>query len=92
MRTIDPNWVEIQPGLYLEQHSFIVNAKTYYNSRLHASEGYCFYDSEEEVYDEEGNLIDPKDIQINQRNCMTWCVTPITDVNQLNAKYISIKI
>lgn len=92
MATIDPSWTEIQIGLYLEAHSWTVNGVTYYNSRLHSADGYCFYDVDDEYYDEEGNLIPADQVQPNQRMYYQWCITPITDVNELNRKYISVPV
>lgn len=82
--------VEIQKGLFLEEHAFIVYGKTYFNSRLHSANGYCFYDKTEEVYDEEGNLV--TDVKPTQRHYMTRIITPITNIEELNKTYISVPI
>lgn len=69
------NWIELSKGLYAEMHAFIVKGITYYNCILHADDGYCFYDVDEE-----------EDV----RNYSTWCKTPITDIMELRRKYISV--
>lgn len=69
-------WQEIQEGLYLEPNSFVVGDETFYNSYLHAKEGYHFYDVTTVVEDE--------DIIYS-----TEAVTPITDIDELNSIYKS---
>jgi hypothetical protein len=87
-REIPNTATEIQPGLY---HNLVVGRYITY-SELYSSEGYCFYDVTAEVWDEEGNVIPPEDIQPNQRLYAQYCSTPITDVATLNAIYVSVLI
>lgn len=92
MAIIDPSWVELQTGLYQEIVTEHAGTLTIVYSKLHSSDGYCFYDVEAEIYDEEGNLIAPEDVQPNQRLYYQYCATPITDINALNAKYVSVQV
>lgn len=81
---------EIQTGLFLEEHAFIVYGKTYYNSRLYSADGYCFYDKTAEVYDEDGKLV--TDVKPAQRKYMRSIITPITSIEELNNIYVSLQI
>lgn len=56
-REIPSTAVEIQEGLWLDTKEVVINGTTYIQRRLYSSEGYCFYDTELDEYDEEGNLI-----------------------------------
>lgn len=96
MATIDPNWVELQTGLYLEEYQKTIGGTLYTFRRLHSSDGYCFYDAEAEVYDEYGNLIAPENVQPNQRLYMQYAALAIIQSSwtyeQLNARYISVPV
>ena len=96
MITINPNWIELQTGLYLEEATKTIGGNTYTFRYLHSSDGYCFYDLEDEIYDEEGNPIAPEDIQPNQRIYYQWMGLAISmsswTYEQLNAKFISVPV
>ena len=55
MRRIPIEAVEVQKGLYLHTSTFYVLGKPYTRRELYSQEGYCFYDKNDKVYDEEGN-------------------------------------
>ena len=90
--TINPNWIEIQTGLYLEQNSFTVSGVTHYNSILHSGNGYCFYDTDAEVCNEDGKVIPSDEVQPSQRLYARYCITPITDISELNEMFISVPV
>ena len=82
--------IEIQKGLYLQIKSNYVNGKTYTLSFLKSADGYCFYNKNEEIYDEDGNVIvNPTSKRLQY---MTKDVTAITDINKLNNIYVSVPI
>lgn len=83
---------EIQTGLYLEEHEFVVNGRVYHNSTLRSANGYCFYDKTEDVVDEEGNIIPLEEIQPTQRKYSRWLKTPLTDIDEINSQYVSVPI
>lgn len=88
--------VEIQTGLYLHQYNQTIGGDEYTFRRLYSSEGYCFYDAEAEVYDEEGNIIPSDEVQPNQRLYMQYAALAIAmsswTYEQLNARYISVPV
>lgn len=92
MAIIDPNWEELQTGLYKKLVVEHAGSLTITYSELYSADGYCFYDVTEEIYDEEGNLIPPEDVQPSQRTYAQYCATPITDNDELNAKYVSVPV
>lgn len=61
-----------------------------HNSRLYAKDGYCFYDVDEEIYDEEGNVV-TEDLKF-KRTYYTHIITPLTDIEEINKKYVSIPV
>lgn len=81
---------EIQKGLYLKVVRHTANGKNYDHAILKSANGYCFYYTKEEYYDEEGNLI--TDIQPNKRNYMTKNIVDVESVEELNKKFISVPI
>lgn len=83
---------EIQTGLYSEKHEFVINGRVYHNSTLRSANGYCFYDKTEEFLDEEGNVIPQAEVRPNQRKYMRWLKTPLTDIDEINAQYVSVPI
>lgn len=87
-REIPETAVEIQTGLYLNlvQGTYITMA------HLYSSEGYCFYDKTAPVYDEEGNQLAEEEIQPNQRLYAQYRTTSITDIDVLNAKFVSVPV
>ena len=86
--------VEIQTGLYLYQYNQTIGGIEYTFSRLYSSDGYCFYDAEAEIYDEEGNVIPADEIQPNQRVYMQYMALAVGDwaTEQLNARYVSVPV
>lgn len=89
MTKIIPNTSkEIQTGLY--QDIAVGRFATY--SCLYSAEGYCFYDPNQQFYDDEGNLIPEEDILPEQRIYWQYCYTPIIDVDELNKCFISVPI
>lgn len=55
-RDIPEGSIEIQTGLWLYSYDIVVSGVTHTMRKLYASEGYCFYDTALDTYDEEGNL------------------------------------
>lgn len=58
IRDIPNGAVEIQTGLWLYTYTKTITGlgeRTY--RELYSSEGYCFYTTENDSYDEEGNLV-----------------------------------
>ena len=55
-RDIPEGSVEIQQGLWLYSYEKTLLGNVYTFRQLFASEGYCFYDTNNDEYDEEGNL------------------------------------
>ena len=55
-RPIPSTAVEIQTGLWLNTSTFTYNGVDYLRRELYSSEGYCFYTTELDTYDENGNL------------------------------------
>ena len=96
MPTIDESWVELQTGLYLEEYTRTVLGTVYTFRKLHSADGYCFYDNEAEIYDDEGNLVAPEDVTPEMRvysqdmglaiQFSSWTY------EQLNARFISVPI
>lgn len=93
---IDNNWIKLQDGLYLEEKEQTINGVVKIFRTLHSSDGYCFYDAEDEHYDEDGNLIPPDNVLPEQRLYQQQAMLAIQmsewTHEQLNAKWISIKI
>lgn len=93
---IDNNWIKLQDGLYLEEKEQTIGGVTKTFRTLHSSDGYCFYDTEDEYYDGEGNLIPPENVLPEQRLYQQQAMLAIQmsewTYEQLNAKWVSIKI
>lgn len=91
-RIIPEGSVEIQTGLYLYEYESVIGTMR----KLYSSEGYCFYDIDDEHYDEEGNLIPPEEVLPEQRTYAQYASLPIQMTNwtieQLNAKFISVPV
>lgn len=96
MPTIDENWVELQIGLYLEEYTRTIGGTIYTFRKLHSSDGYCFYDAEAEIYDEEGNLVAPEDVtpemRVYSQNMSLAIIFSSWTYEQLNARFISLPI
>jgi hypothetical protein len=80
--------ITIQEGL---QQEVIIGRYTSY-SVLTSEEGYCFYDKNQEITDEEGNLLPSEEIKPEQRQYMRYCATPMTSMDEINETYISVPI
>lgn len=87
-REIPSTAVQIQTGLY--QELVVTNFNTY--SRLYSSEGYCFYDKNDEIYDEEGNLIPDEQVLPHQRVYAQYMVTPETLADEINTHIVSVPV
>ena len=96
IREIPEGSIEIQTGLWLYEHQTTIGGNVYTLRKLYSAEGYCFYDSEAEIYDEEGNLIPDEDVLPNQRTYMQYIALAVNlsswTYDQLNAKYISVPV
>ena len=84
--------IEISTGLYQDLRSFTVGGVVHYYSELYSADGYCFYDVDDVYYDDEGNVIPDEDVLPSQRIYARNITTPITDVEELRAKFISVPI
>lgn len=82
--------MEITTGLNVETRRFEVKGVGHYNSKVYASDGYCFYDKNDEVFDENGNKIENP--LPNQRTYMKQAITPIIDIEELKNTYIPVLI
>lgn len=93
--------VEIQEGLLKELRAFYVNGQTHYNCRLYAKEGYHFYDLQE--YEENLKFNEEEKLRrianneriddlIVEKNYTTFAITPITNAEEINKKFIAEKI
>ena len=95
-RIIPEGSVEIQTGLYLYRYTKTIGGTEYTFSELYSAEGYCFYDVDDEIYDEEGNLVPADQVQPNQRVYAQYAGLAIImstwTYEQLNAKFISVPV
>ena len=73
--------MEIATGLNVETKMFMVRGVVHYNATVSASNGYCFYDKNDEVFDKEGNKVENPEPK--QRYYMKQVITPIIDVEEL---------
>lgn len=96
MPTINENWIELQAGLFLEEYTMTIGSKVYICRNLHSADGYCFYDNEAEIYDDEGNLVAPEDVRPEMRvysqNMSLAIQFSSWTHEQLNARFISVPI
>ena len=96
MAVIQEGWVEIQTGLYLEEQTRTISGRVYTFRYLHSADGYCFYDTADEIYDADGNLIPDEDVLPEQRMYYQWMALAIQmsawTYEQLNAKFISVPV
>ena len=84
---------EIQTGLYWELVTEVISPiLTIKYSKLYAAEGYHFHDLTETYYNEEGNLIPFEEVEEEKRNYSTYCSTPETTEEELNARFVSCKL
>lgn len=96
MAIIDPSWIELQTGLYLEEQTRVVAGAERTFRYLHSSDGYCFYDLSDEYADDEGNPIPEVEVQPSQRRYYQMMYLSLAysswTYDQLNAQFISVPI
>lgn len=73
MREIPNTAIEIQTGLWLDTYTLTIGGNNVLIRKLYSSEGYCFYDKADLVYDEEGNVVPDDEVLPNQRMYMQFC-------------------
>lgn len=74
IKKIPKNAIEIQTGLWVYRYVKVIGKIAYTFTKLYASEGYCFYDINEEIYDKDGNLISQEDIKLEQRHLSEYAM------------------
>ena len=84
---------EIQTGLWLHTVTQTIGTVDYTFRYLYSAEGYCFYDSAEEIYREnennELNLVAADEVRSTERKYMRWTsVAMIKDINE----YVSVPV
>jgi hypothetical protein len=88
--------VEIQTGLWMHEFTQTIAGRVYLRKNLYSTEGYCFYDVTEPVYDSEGNELPADEILPEQRVYVQQANLGISEslwsVEQINAKYISVPV
>ena len=91
-RQIPKGSVEIQKGLWLYTTEKVLAGKTYTLKYLYSSNDYCFYDNEEEIYEEES--IDKfKTTQRIYHQYMSLGVNASQlTTTQINARFISVVV
>ncbi len=86
----------LSTGLYVYRYQITIGGIARTLGELYSSEGYCFYDNEYEIYDEEGNLIPSDEIQPNQRMYSQYMGLAISLAAQTNeylaARFISVPV
>ena len=88
-RQIPKGSVEIQKGLWLYTTEKVLSGKTYTLKYLYSSNGYCFYDNEEEIYEEE-NKDEVKTTQRTYHQYMSLGVNASQlTTTQINTRFIS---
>ena len=91
-RVIDPSWIEIQTGLYLEEYNLVIGGTSYIRRKLHSSDGYCFWNNQDvNNYDEEGNLR-PENERIYMQDASLGINQSSWTYDQLNAVFISVPV
>lgn len=93
MATIDESWIELQTGLYLEEYQKTIGGKTYTFRILHSSDGYCFKDMSDMVWDEELQAErQPNDEERTYYTYMSLASGYLNyTIEQLNKSFISVK-
>lgn len=91
---INSDWIKLQDGLYLEETTRIIHGVPKIYRTLHSADGYCFYDAEEQIFDEEGNLINKEDVLPKDRTYYQKVLLALQmsywSYEQLNNKWISV--
>ena len=91
-RQIPTGSVEIQNGLWLYTTEKVLSGKTYTLKYLYSSNGYCFYDGEEEIYEEE-NKDEVKTTQRTYHQYMSLGVNASQlTTTQISNRFISVVI
>ena len=91
-RQIPTGSVEIQNGLWLYTTEKVLSGKTYTLKYLYSSNGYCFYDDEEEIYEEE-NKDEVKTTQRTYHQYMSLGVNASQlTTTQISNRFISVVI
>ena len=91
-RQIPTGSVEIQNGLWLYTTEKNLSGKTYTLKYLYSSNGYCFYDGEEEIYEEE-NKDEVKTTQRTYHQYMSLGVNASQlTTTQISNRFISVVI
>lgn len=94
VRQIPEGSVEIQTGLWLYSTDQVLVGTIL--KFLYSSEGYCFYDNTDEIYDEEGNLVPSDEVLPSQRMYMQYCGLGVNisqwTTEQINARFISVPV
>ena len=91
-RQIPTGSVEIQNGLWLYTTEKVLSGKTYTLKYLYSSNGYCFYDNEEEIYEEE-NKDEVKTTQRTYHQYMSLGVNASQlTTTQISNRFISVVI
>ena len=96
VRQIPEGAVEIQTGLWLHTTEQVLVGNTYTLKYLYSSEGYCFYDNTDEIYDEEGNLVPSDEVLPSQRMYAQYMALGVNvsqwTTAQINARFISVPV
>lgn len=86
----------ISTGLYVYRYQITVGGIVRTLGELYSSDGYCFYDNEEEIYDEEGNLISTEDVLPTQRHYSQYMGLAISLAiktnEELASRFISVPV
>ena len=94
MPTIPTGAIEIQTGLYLLETPYTVSGITRIRRELYSTDGYCFYDVNEEFYDEEGNPIPSEEVLPEHRTYAQYArlSSLYNTVELINANFISVPV
>ena len=96
IREIPTGSVEIQTGLWLYTTEKTLASNTYTLKYLYSSEGQCFYDNTDEIYDEEGNLVPSDEVLPSQRMYAQYMSLGVNvsqwTTEQINARFISVPV
>lgn len=86
LRPIPETAVEIQTGLWADEHHYTFNGNPRMIYDIHSTEGYCFWEIQQpENYDEYGNLL-----PLEQRVYAQYMRTAYRTIEDLSASYVSV--
>ena len=93
-RYIPESAILIQTGLYLNETPVTINGTAYIYRELYSAEGYCFYNKNDEIYDDEGSLLAEEDITPEMREYAQYASLSgaYTTIEQINAVYVSVPV